>query len=530
MTHPLRCVVYTRKSSEEGLDQEFNSLDAQREACEAYIKSQAAEGWKLNRKRYDDGGYSGGTMERPALQDLLEDIQRGLVDIVVVYKIDRLSRSLADFARLVELFENHDVTFVSVTQHFNTTTSMGRLTLNVLLSFAQFEREITGERIRDKIAASKKKGLWMGGTVPIGYDLKDHKLVVNEREAQHVRLIFNTYLELGTVSRLAQELNRLGMRSKERVGISGVRTGGCTFLRGQLYTLLKNHTYIGEIAHKGHVYNGEHEAIVARNVWDEVQTLLTKNRRKDQGRRSGNPQYVLTGLLYDDRGHPMTPHHTQKRGKLRYSYYVSQAIIQQRRDEAGSVARVAVREIESAVEQAVGPRMTAAQRAEWGAGNAAVRRDVLRELVQRIELRPTELAIELNELSGSENNAEENLHVVVTFVPRKRGRQKQIHLAPGQGEAMRTISPAIRDAIVRAWTWRQWFETDEVRSLAQAAKREGCNEAYVRRLLPMAFLAPDIIEAAVDGSLSRHLTIADLAAHDMPLSWESQRSRLGLAS
>jgi len=263
-----RCAIYTRKSSEEGLEQDFNSLHAQREACEAFIKSQTGEGWRLIKTAYDDGGLSGGTMERPALQHLLEDIRRRLVDVVVVYKVDRLTRSLADFAKMVEVFDAHGVSFVAVTQQFNTTTSMGRLTLNVLLSFAQFEREVTGERIRDKIAASKRKGMWMGGVPPLGYDVRDRKLTVNAAEADTVRLIFRRYLALGCVSRLRADLDQNGVRSKQRILTSGRALGGCVFGRGALYHLLRNRIYRGEVVHRGIAYPGEHEAIVDEELWN----------------------------------------------------------------------------------------------------------------------------------------------------------------------------------------------------------------------------------------------------------------------
>src|SRR5690348_13430915 len=272
-----RCAIYTRKSSEEGLEQEFNSLAAQREACEAYIRSQQHEGWVLARPRYDDGGFSGGNLQRPALQRLLADIRTGRIDIIIVYMVDRLTRSLADFGRLVETFDAQTVSFVSVTQQFNTTNSMGRLTLNVLLSFAQFEREVTGERIRDKIAASKRKGMWMGGNLPLGYDLMDRQLVINEGEAETVRYIFQRYLELGTVSALQAELRRQGIVSKAWVSGSGRRRGGLGYSRGALYYLLRNSLYVGRIAHRGATYGGQHPAIVPKEQWDEVQAVLTRN-------------------------------------------------------------------------------------------------------------------------------------------------------------------------------------------------------------------------------------------------------------
>src|SRR6266536_550024 len=295
----LRCAVYTRKSSEHGLEQDFNSLDAQREAGEAYIKSQVHEGWRLIKTHYDDGGLSGGSMERPALQALLADIRTRKIDIVVVYKVDRLTRSLADFAKLVELFETHSVSFVSVTQSFNTTTSMGRLTLNVLLSFAQFEREVTGERIRDKIAASKKKGMWMGGNVPLGYDVIERRLVVNEAEAKTVKLIFERYLELGCVRALKAALDRLAVRSKHRVAETGRTVGGGAFGRGALYYLLRNRVYRGEAVHKGVAHPGEHEAIIEEDLWETVQAKLSAPGNK-QRRGRAESGALLMGLVFDD--------------------------------------------------------------------------------------------------------------------------------------------------------------------------------------------------------------------------------------
>src|SRR5437763_4822045 len=317
----LRCAVYTRKSSEHGLEQDFNSLDAQREAAEAYIKSQAHEGWRLVKARYDDGGLSGGTLDRPALQSLLDDIRSRKVDVVVVYKIDRLTRSLADFAKLVELFEAHSVSFVAVTQQFNTTTSMGRLTLNVLLSFAQFERELAGERIRDKFAASRRKGMWMGGTIPLGYDVKYRKLVVNEDEADRVRLILRQYLALGCVAKLRADLEQRGVRSKRRVLTSGRVFGGCSFGRGALYHLLRNRIYRGEVVHKGVAYPGEHKAIVDEELWSAVHTRLAGNRATRRKSRVATGAH-LGGLINDERGNIMSPTYSIRRGN-RYRYYIS---------------------------------------------------------------------------------------------------------------------------------------------------------------------------------------------------------------
>jgi site-specific DNA recombinase len=322
----VRCAIYTRKSSEEGLEQEFNSLDAQREACEAFILSQKHEGWSALPQPYDDGGVSGGTMDRPALKRLLADIAAGRIDCVVVYKVDRLTRALSDFARMVEVFDRENVSFVSVTQQFNTTTSMGRLTLNVLLSFAQFEREVTGERIRDKISASKKKGMWMGGLPPLGYDVQDRKLIVNESEAERARTIFRRYAQLKSVRLLQNELEVEAIVSKRRLDRFGRASGGKPFARGALYALLQNRTYCGEIAYKGQVYPGEHQAIIDDALWEEVQAILETNRvDRDRGAGASQPS-LLVGLLFDADGERMTPTHAIKKG-VRYRYYVSQPLI-----------------------------------------------------------------------------------------------------------------------------------------------------------------------------------------------------------
>lgn len=337
ITRKLRCAVYTRKSSEEGLEQEFNSLHAQREACEAFIASQRNEGWVLVRDQYDDGGVSGGTLERPGLKRLLSDIEDGLVDVVVVYKIDRLSRSLMDFAKLVEVFDRNEVTFVSVTQSFNTTTSMGRLTLNVLLSFAQFEREVTGERIRDKIAASRAKGMWMGGCPPLGYDVVARKLVINEIEAGHVRYIFDQFAQCGSATVMLRDLRDRGITTKQ----------GGIITKGFLHRLMNNRVYLGEAVHKGTSYPGEHKAIITQDAWDKVHAILTESPRKRAAHTRCNTPALLKGLLWGPDGAAFSPTHTRKGGKL-YRYYVSQSVL---RHGAGvcPVGRVPAAEIESAV-------------------------------------------------------------------------------------------------------------------------------------------------------------------------------------
>jgi len=333
----VRCAIYARKSSEEGLDMEFNSLDAQREACSAYIASQRSEGWVELADQYDDGGFSGGTLERPALRRLMADIEAGRVDVVVVYKIDRLSRSLMDFARLVEVFDRHGVTFVSVTQSFNTTTSMGRLTLNVLLSFAQFEREVIGERIRDKVAASRKRGMWMGGFVPMGYRVQGRKLVVHEPEAAIIRKIFERFLKVGSATTLARQLRAEDLHSHR----------GRVIDKGSLYRILRNRVYVGLAVHKGAAYPGEHAAIVSQALWDKVQSILRESPRVRACHARAATPALLKGLLFGPTGRAMSPTHTRRSGKL-YRYYVCQAALKGEVTDA-QIRRVSAASIEAAV-------------------------------------------------------------------------------------------------------------------------------------------------------------------------------------
>src|SRR5271166_2055284 len=350
----LRCAIYTRVSTDQGLEQDFNSLDAQREAFEAYIKSQAHEGWRLVRDRYDDGGFSGGSMDRPALQKLLIEVRARRIDVIVVYKVDRLTRSLADFAKLVETFDAHSVSFVSVTQSFNTTTSMGRLTLNVLLSFAQFEREVTGERIRDKIAASKKKGIWMGGVVPLGYRIQNRALHIVDEHAEFVRILFRRYLEIESVVQLKAIIDGENLRLPVRADRAGRSTGGGLLSRGHIYKILSNPIYIGRIAHKGHVHEGQHSPIIERDLWDRVQRRLQDHVATAKTRRvTQSSDSLLAGKLFDDRGNRMSPSWARK-GSKRWRYYVSQAVLQGEKAKAGSVARVPAAEIESRIVDALG--------------------------------------------------------------------------------------------------------------------------------------------------------------------------------
>ena len=350
-----RCAIYTRKSTEEGLDQAYNSLDAQRDACAAYIASQKHEGWLAVEKHYDDGGFSGGSLERPALQALFADLAKGGIDIIVVYKIDRLTRSLADFAKLTDLFDKHQVSFVAVTQQFNTSTSMGRLTLNVLLSFAQFEREVAGERIRDKIAASKKRGMWMGGRTPIGYDVKDKKLMVNEQEAETVRHIFRRYLELKSVKFLQADLERFGIRSKPHIARDGTPYGSCIMYRGALSVLLTSQTYRGMISHCGCLYPGEHERIVPEDLFQAVQSVLAAQGPGEAAKKKLASPAILMGLVFDAAGKRLQPTHCSKKGR-KYHYYVSAPTIRDAKANPGGF-RIPAPDLERIVTQSIAARL-----------------------------------------------------------------------------------------------------------------------------------------------------------------------------
>jgi DNA invertase Pin-like site-specific DNA recombinase len=402
----LRCAIYTRKSTEHGLELEFNSLHAQREACEAYIKSQASEGWRVLPARYDDPAYSGGNLDRPALQRLLKDLQAGAIDIVVVYKIDRLTRSLTDFAKLVEIFEAKNVSFVAITQQFNTTTSMGRLTLNVLLSFAQFERELASERVRDKLAASRQKGKWTGGSVPLGYDSKDKRLVVNPVEANIVRMIFDRYLALGSFRELITDLDAQRVLTKQRL-VAGKVVGGIPFTYGPLAYLLKNRTYLGETGHNGAAFPGEHKAIIDRDTFDKVQQLIKSHSVTRSGRQHASGA-LLKGLLFDDRGNRMSPSFSVK-DSVRYPFYVSSALLKGRKADAGSVLRVSAANLEATVLQALRQKFEGLDE-----NNSLTPADLVDHKVARVVLDQKHVVITLK--SAGENSSEP---IEVPWSPRK---------------------------------------------------------------------------------------------------------------
>lgn len=517
-----RCAIYTRKSTDEGLDQSFNSLDAQYEACAAYILSQAGEGWTCAKQRYDDGGFSGGNMDRPGLKALMADIEAGRIDIVVVYKVDRLTRALSDFARIVDILDKHEASFVSVTQAFNTTTSMGRLTLNVLLSFAQFEREVTGERIRDKIAASKAKGMWMGGYPPLGYDVRERALHINEEEAETVRAIFRRYLELpGTVS-LRDELERTGIRSKTWVSRSGKQKGGAVFSRGGLNYLLRNRTYLGEIAHRCQTYRGQHQAIVPRNLFEAVQQKLDAKAPASPEIESKGRRAMLLGKVFDDAGNAMTSAHGNKRGK-RYFYYVSTAINTGK--PRGSVSRVSAPKLEAALLDYVLPML----KPDWRSADTPMLR--LTRALQHVVLHANHIAITLTpeavdpahaalpEVLADEDGV--NFQAPLTFKPTQRART----LIASTDE---TLSPKIDRALVRAIvlarSWAQELGRADAPSLRAIAKRENVCPHYARQILPLAFLAPDLVEALLDGRQTPSLSLSGLIAQPLPVLWQEQRS------
>jgi len=509
----LRCAIYTRKSTEHGLELEFNSLDAQREACEAYIKSQASEGWACLSNRYDDPAFSGGNLDRPALQRLLKDIEAGLVDVVVVYKIDRLTRSLADFAKLVEVFDAKSISFVAVTQQFNTTTSMGRLTLNILLSFAQFERELSSERVRDKVAASRKKGKWTGGSVPLGYDSRDKKLIINHAEAKTVRMIFERYLALKSVPKLIEELDRKGVVTKKRT-LKGKTAGGVPFNYGSLVYLLKNRTYLGEVGHAGKWFEGEHEPILDRQAFDLVQEQIKVNavQRTKVRRETGA---LLSGLLYDDRGNRMSPSYSIKNG-VRYPFYVSAALLKGRKHEAGSVARVSAADIEKAALQVLRKHAE-----EAGNESALTPRETIERLVQRIVVRSTKIVIDLKETASHRNSGEPLPSLEIPWSrPKKNGFAEVSEPAAAVGAAVQEQpKPELVQAVVRAHLWLRQLQDGTYGSIEELGRATKIHPKNVRIGLRLAFLAPSITKAAVSGQASARTWLGDLA---IPMCWRSQ--------
>jgi site-specific DNA recombinase len=526
-----RCAIYTRKSTEYNLELAFNSLDAQREACEAYIKSQAHEGWRLIPTRYDDGAFSGASLERPALQQLLAEVRAGKIDIVLVYKVDRLTRSLADFAKLIELFDAHGVSFVSVTQSFNTSSSMGRLTLNVLLSFAQFERELIGERVRDKIAASKRRGLWVGGPVPLGYAAVNKKIMVVPAEAKAVRTIFARYLALGSIRTLADELDRQGIHSKRRRLSNGRSVGGKRFGVGALAHLLKNPFYIGEVVYRGEVHRGQHEPILESALFEAVQAKLAAQVTARRCRLRGSPA-MLTGRLFDAGGNRMSPTHTNRDG-ARYRYYVSQAVLQGKPPSAGLVGRVPAAEIEAFVIAALRKHLNASGSGEQLPDND---RDLLERHLERVTLKPNHIELRLRQSgeaaqADNDSSAAHIANVATMTIPWTSSvpaAVKGIIHVPAHNTPIR---PSRRDtlliAIAKARNWVDELADGQLGGFAVLARREGKLERHIRLLLPLAFLSPRIVAGLLDGTAPAGLTITALA-RALPWSWAEQERRVGL--
>jgi site-specific DNA recombinase len=574
MANPkVRCAIYTRKSTEEGLDQTFNTLHAQREACEAYIQSQRHEGWAALPTLYDDGGFSGGSMGRPALQQLLDDIRTGKIDTVVVYKIDRLTRSLADFAKMVEVFDDpggngsiKPVSFVSVTQQFNTTTSMGRLTLNVLLSFAQFEREVIGERVRDKIAASKKKGMWMGGIVPLGYDVEDKMLVVNEIESETVRYIFRTYENVKSVHALKRTLDKNSIVSKVRINSAGKQSGGNLITRGALYTILRNHLYIAEISHNGKVFPGQHTAIIDQGLWDDVQSILNNNQvRTCTGIGCKNPS-LLAGLLHDSEGQRLTPSHAVKKtssGTKRYRYYVSRSLTTGTPTNKG--LRIPANDIETIVlnrlhrfisNQALvhdeirhlvtdahdlkdlSPNAISLSN-KLKQGKTEERRVVLNQVLKRIILRESEIELQVsitglvNALGGKldslqeEDSKDETIHLTEKASLKRCGMEMKLIFGQASDEEHPDL--ALIKLISRSHRLIEQITLSENLSISDLARQEKVTPSYLSRLFRIATLTPSLTEKILNGQHPPDLTAAKLMRlPELPLSWKEQETSLNI--
>ena len=563
----LRCAIYARKSTDEGLEKDFNSLDAQREACAAFIQSQKHEGWLVVPTLYDDGGYSGGTMERPALKRLLADIEAGRIDVVVVYKVDRLTRALSDFAKLVDIFDRCSVSFVSITQQFNTTTSMGRLTLNILLSFAQFERELIGERVRDKVAASKKKGMWMGGTVPLGYDVKDRKLVVNKTEARTVVDIYRRYLRLKSVRTLRKELDAAGIRSKRRFRPDGTEYGNRRFSQGVLYLLLQNRTYRGEATHKGNAYPGEHSAIVDKLLWDAVQAVLAENRvARATGVNTKEPS-LLTGVLFDEAGERLTPTWSVKKG-TRYRYYVSTSLVTgdsgtrstRRRIPAGNLETVVIDrlrkffsnrgelldaiESEGSAKAGPGHLISRGRKIAEELGQTPEKiKAVVMTLVRCVEVRHDHVKIDIcqgrlaellaaisTDLPTQPQRPIDSSERIITLKAQAQlkrvGREMKLLI---DDDANRPPDMGLLRIVARAHDIQTRLAEDTSLTVHDVARDEHVTAAYIYVLLRLRWLAPDITAAIVNGQHPPQLSakkLMRLTAH-LPTDWTEQRALLG---
>ncbi len=535
----VRCAIYTRKSSEEGLDQDFNSLDAQREACEAYIASQKHEGWELLPDHYDDGGLSGGHLERPALQRLMQAVDEKRVDQIVVYKIDRLTRSLADFAKLVDRLDLAEASFVSVTQSFNTATSMGRLTLNVLLSFAQFEREVTAERIRDKIAASKKKGLWMGGNVPLGYQPVGRTLAVDESEAVTIRSLYDLYFEHRAIRRVKYEAAKLSLRTRRRERPDGRITGGGLFDRGHIHHILTNPIYAGRIRHKGQVFDGQHPAIIDPGTWDKVQELLSEGAAKTRGAKQKATQSPLAGKLFDETGDRLTPSHSRKNGK-RLRYYISRRLVTDRSRKHPDAWRLPAEQLEGLLSETVLQHLrrsgaavfmtTGLQASDLPAIEAALRETLTPRkalaLIERADLRPGVLRVGLDAklLAGALNIVPDNLNSVdlsieAPFQMRRRGVELKLHL----GVAPPETDPVLVRNIVKARNWLAMIIKGK--TFAEIAETEGTSKRRIQAVVELALLSPDVFGAIETGEQPAGLTSDYLIKTSFSAIWSEQREQ-----
>ena len=552
----IRCAIYTRKSSEEGLDQDFNSLDAQYEACSAFIASQASEGWKLMPHRYDDGGRSGGTLERPALERLMEDIRAGGIDMIVVYKVDRLTRSLADFARLIDELDRHDCSFVAVTQAFNTSTSMGRLTLNVLLSFAQFEREVTAERIRDKIAASKKKGMWMGGNVPLGYRVLDRKLIIEPQEAKLVRHIHDLYQNERCLNAVEATLEREGVCTPVRTTKAGRKMGGAAFSRGQIYRLLASPLYAGWVSHKGERHEGLHEAIISREEWAATQARLTKAANARQRRKPGqaakrSPKAIspLAGKLFNESGERFSPSHT-KTPTGRKRYYVSLHKMIRKGDASPKSKgwRLPAEPLESSVREAIGDHLKAPDRLyrltetdveamtakpKWGTHPpceewASADNSSWANIVERITVAPGNLSFALNADALAtllavhvEQLRKDALQFAVPFQIRRRGIEMKLITGKGQTH----LDPVLIRGIAQGKVWLDRMMAGE--SIADMAREMGWTEPPIRQRIKLAFLSPAIVRTILAGQQPVDLTLDRLLRREIPIDWQAQAETFG---
>jgi site-specific DNA recombinase len=537
---PVRCAIYTRKSSEEGLEQAYNSLDAQRDACSAYILSQAGERWTLADGIFDDGGYSGGTLDRPALTRLLADIEARRIDVIVVYKVDRLTRSLADFARIIEVLDRCGASFVSVTQAFNTTTSMGRLTLNVLLSFAQFEREVTGERIRDKIASSKKLGMWMGGCVPLGYSPNERTLAIHPEEADQVRYIFHRYLDLGSVNQLRADLTAHGITSKKWVSRAGKSYGGRSIGRGALYHLLRNRLYVGEVPHKGAHYPGRHPPIVDRDLFEAVQVKLDEtavvlrlNRPKPHAKPySGAP---LAGLIFDAAGSRMSPVSARRAGGVTYRYYVSHQLQTGTRADRKILQRVPAGPLEDIVVdrlRRIGWLPDAGDQRNWSDVRARLTRidlDTLAVVIRAVP--PTDSMLLDPQPLRDRLRLGDTIEVFEAGVTLKTGAcfsrrsGTLVTLNPNGGDATECAhhDRTLGTALLRAEAWKRRIFSGKAKTVEEIAQGEGVTPGYVTRILRVAFLAPDLKRSILDARQPPGLALQRLITQDLPLDWQQQR-------